>query len=290
MHHETDSLAESMRVKHFIMNRIPSFPPLLPTAFTQVARLTRDPEVPGSKIAALIEDEPFLSTNVLCLANALHFGLAQKVGIVKEAFSRLGGNKFLPLLFAASVAKVASESDRLYDLSAKELWEHLVGTAIGARKLSEALNLNPPEHLFLAALTHDIGKVVLGAIGEVEAEPVISLAMEEKIPFEQAEKRIHGIDHAEVGACLLEAWKLPGCLLDVVRYHHRPEDISGDPQVAYLVHIADAICMMGGVGASLDTLNYMPSPQAMSSLGIGTSFLENILYETLSELMQVSKR
>lgn len=290
MDYGAESLREIPRMKTKVMSRLSSFPPYLPSAFAEVTRLTREPEVSTSTIAELIERDPFLDTNVLCLANALYLGPTQKARTVREAFLKLGSKNVIPLLFAASVAKMVQESDCAYDLSIEDLWEHLVGTAIAARKLAELLKLEPPAYMFLAALTHDIGKIVLGAIDEVEAELIISLAFEENISFEKAEKLVIGIDHAEVGACLLEAWNLPVCLLDVVRYHHRPQELSETSNVVDLVNVADAICMMAGVGASLDTLNYTPSTQAMSRLGIGMGFLDSILYEVLHELMQVSKR
>ena len=35
------------------------------------------------------------------------------------------------------------------------------------------------------------------------------------------EQEVLGIDHAEVGACLLEHWNLPGSLVEAVRWHHQ---------------------------------------------------------------------
>ncbi len=57
--------------------------------------------------------------------------------------------------------------------------------------------------------------------------------------FEVAERLVLGIDHTEVGAALLADWNLPEHIVDIVRWHHQPENCPKDPVVVSLVHAAD---------------------------------------------------
>jgi len=269
-----------------IIARIPSLPPL-PTASTEVIRLVRDPEVPNAKIAQAIEYDPSLTANVLRLANSAYFGFVQKISTVREAIFRLGTNKVFHMVVASTIGKMSQKALRGYDLPPGALWEHLIGTAIGTTRLAKTMTTPQPDHTFTAALMHDVGKIVLGTFVEVKAEDIISLAVDEKIPFEEAELRVLGIDHAEVGACLLEHWNLPAHLVEVVRWHHRPGEYTGDPLAVNLVHVANVTCLMAGVGAGLDAINYRPSSKAMSQLGLTMNSLDNVVYEILNELMEV---
>jgi putative nucleotidyltransferase with HDIG domain len=226
---------------------------------------------------------------VLRLANSAYFGFPRSVSTLRDALFRLGTNKVFQLVVAATVGKMAQQQVRGYDLSGGDLWDHLIGTAIAATKLAEAINLKTPDHTFTAALTHDIGKIVLGTFVEVNAPTIIGLAVEKKVSFERAEQEVLGIDHAEVGACLLEHWNLPASLVEVVRWHHHPENFSGDPLVVNLVHVANVVCLMTGVGAGIDALSYRPSSNAMVQLGIKSDVLETIAYKILNELMEVRK-
>ncbi len=98
------------------------------------------------------------------------------------------------------------------------------------------------------------------------------------------------IDHAEVGALLLERWNLPEDLVDVVRWHHQTEEYRGkDPRATNVVHVANVLCLMAGVGAGLDALSYKPSAHAMEQLGLEIMLLDDIVYEILSELMETRK-
>ena len=279
-----------MNKRQEIIESIAAVPPL-PTASAEVIRMIQDPKVPSGKIAEAIEYDPSLTTNVLRLANSSFFGFHRSVSTVKDALFRLGTNQVFQLVVAATVGKMAQTPVNGYDLSSGDLWDHLVGTAIASLKLAQTLKLEIPSFTFTAALTHDVGKVVLGTFVEVNAELVRELAYEEKMSFEQAERKVLEIDHAEVGALLLEHWNLPEDLVDVVRWHHQPEEYRGKhPRAANVVHVANMLCLMAGVGAGLDALSYKPSPHAMEQLGLEIMLLDDIVYEILSELMETRKR
>jgi putative nucleotidyltransferase with HDIG domain len=212
------------------------------------------------------------------------------VSTVKDALFRLGTNQVFQLVVAATVGKMTQTPVNGYDLSGGDLWDHLVGTAIASTKLAQTLKVKIPSYTFTAALTHDVGKVVLGTFVEVNAESIRQLAYEEKMSFERAERKVLEIDHAEVGALLLERWNLPDYLVDVVRWHHQPENYNGkDPLAANVVHVANALCLMAGVGAGLDALSYKPSPHAMEQLGLDMMLLDDIVYNVLTELMETRK-
>jgi HD-like signal output (HDOD) protein len=272
-----------------IIAGIASVPPL-PSASAEVIRLIRDPRVPSGKIAQAIEYDPSLTTNVLRLANSAFFGFPRSVSTVREALLRLGTNQVFQLVVAATVGKMTKTPVKGYDLSGGDLWDHLVGTALGSVKLGKTLNVPLPPYTFTASLTHDVGKVVLGTFVQVNAESIRELAYRKKLPFEQAEAAVLGIDHAEVGARLLEHWNLPEDIIGVVRWHHQPEHYLGkDPLAANVVHVANAMCLMAGVGAGLDALSYRPSSRAMEQLGLEMMMLDDIVYDILRELMEARK-
>ena len=270
-----------------ILSKIESIP-ALPSASAEVIRLVRDLDTSSSEIARAIEFDPSLTANVLRLANSAYFGFVQSVKTVKDALVRLGRNRIFQMVMATLVKKMANRPVKGYDLASGELWDHLIGTAIGSTRLAEALNLKAPDHTFTAAIMHDVGKIVLGMFVEVDAAPITELAFKEKISFELAEKQILGIDHAEIGALLLEHWNLPQELAEVVRWHHKPEDVPAeDAQVVNLVHVADMLCLMAGIGKGIDGLNYRPSKHVVSQLGLRRKIAEAVVYKIISELDEV---
>jgi putative nucleotidyltransferase with HDIG domain len=275
-----------MSIRAEIIGRIASVP-TLPSASTEVVRLVRDPHSPSAEITRVIEYDPALTTNVLRIANTAPFGAPQSVGTVREAFSRLVPDNGFESVLAEAFGKITEGPMIGYDVKGEDLWDHLIGSAIASTRLAQVLQLSPPEHLFTAALTHDIGKVVLGTFPEIDAYGIIALALRDRVSFEEAERTILGIDHAEVGAFLAEHWGLPGSIVDAVRLHHQPELSLEHPLIVNLVHVADVVCLMAGVGASIDALGYRPSSLALQRLGLQLGVLDRIVYDVLNELLKV---
>jgi HD-like signal output (HDOD) protein len=71
-------------------------------------------------------------------------------------------------------------------------------------------------------LLHDIGQLVLAANLPVDFQAAIGLARDRDIELWRAEMEVLGTDHAEIGACLLAIWGLPGPIVEAVGLHHRP--------------------------------------------------------------------
>ncbi len=220
----------------------------IPTASVELVRLVQEPDAPNSKLAQAIEYDPSLTSNLLRLANSAYFGYSRAVSTVRDAIFLLGRNEIFQLVVASVVGKMTQHSVRGYGLSPSELWDHLMGVAVVSRLLGTALHPKIPSYTFTAGLLHDIGKVVLGTFGEVDPGPILELAEQEQTDLASAERRVLGIDHAEVGARLLESWNLPAYLAEVVRWHHTPEKDPGQAIVSGLVHVSDALCIDAGIG------------------------------------------
>jgi len=99
-----------------------------------------------------------------------------------------------------------------------------------------ARELGKGDDIVVAALLHDIGKLVLGRADARYA----SAALEDVVPEQrvQEERRTYGLDHASLGGLLLSRWGLPSSLEDVVAAHHRSE--ADDEQATY-VRLADMV-------------------------------------------------
>ncbi len=106
---------------------------------------------------------------------------------------------------------------------------------------------------------------------------VLSKMEENNISFLEAEKEVLGFGHAEVGEKVAEKWLLPKKLVEAIGYHHSPELATINPLLVSIVHVADAITMMMGVGLGLDGLSYGLSPMALDNLELDELEFQNII-------------
>ena len=245
--------------------------PSMPAAAIEAIALLQDPDVDVGKLMQTIEYDPGLTSNLLRLANSAYYGGARTISSLRDAIVRLGTKCILQMVVASAASPLIRPALSGYDLPPGELWRHSVAVAVGAEQVAAALGVQTPDQAFTSGLLHDVGKILLGTFMEVDAGPIINLARAEQISFEVAERRVLGIDHAEAGAALLEAWELPETIVRVNRWHHSPEGFAGDPLVVDLVHVADALCLQGAIGAGgADGLHYRPSHEVVERIGLTT--------------------
>jgi HD-like signal output (HDOD) protein len=278
-----------MNQREAIVGKIHSIP-AMPASASAVIGLLKDPDVEMSDLMHAIEYDQGLTSNILRLANSAYFAGPRTVGSLKEALVRLGTNRIFQLVITAAVMPIAHQEIRGYDIPSGKLFEESIAVAVGAEELAVLLNRKPPAHAFTSGLLHDLGKVVLGTFLEINVQPIREMAFSQKISFEVAEACVLGIDHSEAGAMLLEHWELPKNIVEVVRYHHRPEMMEGDRLVVDLVHVADTVAMETGLGAGVDGLNYQPSSEVISRLRIRPAVLETMacrMMEAVEEFRNV---
>jgi len=100
----------------------------------------------------------------------------------------------------------------------------------------------------------------------------------------EAETSILGFNHAEVGAKVGEKWNLPRPLVEAIANHHSPEQATIDPRLTAIIHLADCLTMIMGVGLGVDGLFYPMQESALETLGLPMSTLEELV-SRLTDMM-----
>lgn len=277
-----------MSTKQAILEQIDTVPSLPPAA-TQAIQLLQDDNMNIADLVSVIQHDPAITANLLRICNSVLVRGRSGIGSVRDAVVRLGARRTLELIMTDSIGPLTRRKVKGYDLPAGQLWEHSVAVAIGTQKLAHALDLAIQPNAYTGALLHDVGKCVLGTFLELEVQPVIDYATQAHIPFEEAERHILGVDHAEVGAALLRLWNVPPDIVEIVRWHHEPENATDFTESVCLVHTADLLAMEAGIGTGIDGLNYRPSQAVTERLNLNVHILESVLCEVLTELADVKK-
>ena len=262
-----------------IISDIKSFPSMSGAAL-KVLKLVDDPNSTASEIEEILRYEPSITANILKLTNSAYFGVPTKVASIRQAIVLLGWEKLGKLVMTTCVNAVLDKPVRGYDLSPGELWQHSIAVSVAAELLVKELNIDADNEIFTAALLHDLGKLVLGDYVK-EDFSAIKTAAGEGTPFQAAERRVLGTDHAEVGGRLLELWSFPESLVQAVRWHHEPDSAEEPGAIIDLIHVADVLCLMIGLGVGTEGLQYKPSPAATKRLGLKPRQLELVASQTL---------
>jgi putative nucleotidyltransferase with HDIG domain len=251
--------------------------PMLPASVSEVIAACEDPDVTVGQLSQRILHDQELTASILKLANSALYGLSRRVATVTEAVVLLGFATIKSLAISSHTYRMLNKALPGYGLSRGEIWRHSIAVAMTARRLAVEIHLAPVEEAFIAGLLHDIGKTVLSTYMEIAFDDVMQLVREERVPFAEAEQRLLGFDHAELGARVAQTWNFPPELVEAIRYHHTPALAQLKPRLTHTIHLADTICLMLGIGIGSDGLAYSIDRDTMSLLGYDTPRLERLI-------------
>jgi len=250
--------------------------PSFPKAALQVIAETESSTSSASALAFALAQDQSLSVRVLRLANSAYYGLSRQVSDLQEAVVVLGVRSVKNLALVAITYPLMNRSLDGYCLGPKQMWVHSFGTGVAAQMIAKHSGVPNDDLAFTAGLLHDVGKLALSVWLENRIAPMIALAKKEDLAFDEAERKILGYDHAQVGEYLAESWKLPRRLIDPIRFHHDPNSCSPHNKIVDCVHFADFLTMTLGYGLGGDGLQYKIQEEPMLRLGLTPRILDEL--------------
>jgi len=261
---------------HAIVKEIGKMQPM-PQVANKVLSIVEDPESSLAKLSEVILYDQALTANLLKICNSAYFGLPRKIESVRQGIVYLGMDQVVDLVLLMGGRENLKREQHGYDLREGELWRSAVSSALIARELAEKKGSKNNHLVFTAALLKDIGKVVLSQYVADAFEDINSLVTEKGFSFTEAEKEVIGIDHAQLGGMVAETWKFSPRMVEIIRNHHLSEDTpKGDFEIS-IVHVADSLCMMMGIGVGSDGLAYRFHREAIEHLGFSERDFQEII-------------
>jgi putative nucleotidyltransferase with HDIG domain len=263
-----------------ILDRIDQLTPIPPVAH-RIMALAEDPDSSLSEIADLTVNDPAITANLLKTCNSAYFGLNRKVDSVQEAIALIGLDHVVQLVLLSSVSKNLKKGCEGYGLGEGELWRHAVLSAHVANELAVRYGATKTKHLvFTAALLKDIGKLILGRFFAFAFEQINILVHAKGLSFNDAEKKIIGMNHEELGTRVGEKWRFSEKLIYIIGHHHLSDESARRDLETTLVYLADIICMMMGVCTGADGLSYRFYSGVLKRLDLSEKDLQGIIAET----------
>jgi len=218
--------------------------PPLPAVAVRAIALARDPNVSSDQLVRVVATDAALAARVVSIARSVRYMRREPPRTLDGAIQTVGFQALRRILIAAS-ARAAYRAD---DAIAQTLWEHALATALTADELARLAGEARGGNSFIAALLHDIGKLVLHLS---DNERFVALDHD----AEAREHEIFGVTHDQVGACLAEHWGLEDEVVwAILSHHHAPADVK----LAQRIELADRIACQIGFGCSRDPATVAP--------------------------------
>jgi len=214
--------------------------PALPRVSTELKQILTHPNVTIERIVQVVEQDVAVSAKLLQLVNSAFFGLARDVTDLKTAVSCLGIAVLHDLVLTLEVFRSFRPNEFVSEEYLETFHQHAQLTARIAAAIAQ--QEHSPASVVLAALLHDVGKLVIAERTPQHFARALAQAEHEGRPLFEVEEKLTQISHAEVGAYLLSLWGLPYAVVEAVAHHHHPQRVpqKGLDSIA-IVYIANLL-------------------------------------------------
>ncbi len=268
---------------------IRALPPLPGTA-ARIIEMISDPKADVDELSKVIESDPILAAQIIRWASSALYGCRGEITTVRNAIIRVLGFNFV-LDMALGLAVMAPlKAPQEGPVGTRMFWIHALASTRLMMELAKTMPVElsiRPEETFLVGLLHNIGCPLFGHQFPTEfgylnqlitVNPTLSIYNLETFAF--------GVNHAQIGTWLMEAWAMPKVISDIVYHHHNPFYRGDNYQLNLLTYVNDYLLGQIGIG---DGGNQTCPEEAWAILGLEPAMCFNILDELHEQIESINE-
>lgn len=235
-----------------LVGQLGTLPPV-PRLYRELCDKLQSPDASIADVGRIIETDPAMTAKVLQLVNSAFFGLRRQVSTATQAVTLLGLDTVKSVLLMTGLFAPMEEKRVAHGFSIEMIWKHSVLVGARAQAIAKSIGVSKDiaSDAYTAGLLHDTGELLLAANSPEDYERTHDYAAHNAVLISDAEKKLLGCNHGEIGAYLLGIWGLPDRVVEAVAYHHHPSESAGTSlSPLTVVHAADVLVQdrVEGVG------------------------------------------
>ncbi|MDD2558201.1 MAG: diguanylate cyclase [Desulfuromonas sp.] len=232
-----------MPVKKFIQHSENLTLPTLPAVATLILEELGAEEIDFQTLAQIITADAALTARILKIANSSLFSPVDNIDSIHTALTRLGTTLVTNIALSFVLEHAFNKRSLKSTFDFNYFWRHALTSAVAASLLHSEL-YHDDSNIFISGLLHDIGILIAGSqlpeycdLFKNDADICDNLSGKEHAAF--------GFTHSQLGAEVLQSWKIPPSIALPILYHHDPD--AAPPQyrdTAFVIQVADKIADM----------------------------------------------
>lgn len=238
---ETEELLKDKKLLN-IINTLDHLP-TLPEIYHQLMNLIEQ-DADFEKIVKVIEQDPAISAKVLQVANSAFF--KSHTSSLKRAAVFIGLMTLKDVVVGSAVF-ASFEVPAIGCFNPELIWEHALVTGRWFGELYELLHdSKPPEDVASIGLLHNVGLLLLlQTFPDKFSRLVEEIAANPETDSLVLENEIFGVDHAQLGAYLLNWWNMPYPMIEAALNHNKPLAVpSLNRNNLVILHLADGLARL----------------------------------------------
>ena len=283
---QTKNDPDKTDLKDRILKSVTELPPM-PQVVLKTQELLADSNADAKKIAELIETDQGIATKVLKVANSSYYSMSGQISSISHASVVLGHKILGEVVTLAGAEGLLDGKLPGYGYDSKDLWKHSLAVAFGSKIISNSKHPDLVKEAHMAGLIHDVGRIILDSYIVERKEEIESFMEKEEKTFLDAESLFFGFNHAEIASAVCRKWKFPGSINTAIKFHHQPGNSDGNT-LSYILHVADYIAILSGIGYDSDDVLYEIEEGTMDFLGITHEDVSDIVLQVTESVNKIS--
>ncbi len=261
----------------------------LPSIAVQILQVVEDDNSNADDLLAVIEQDPNIAIQLMKVVNSAYCGIRGGVGDLKMAISLLGTENVRNLALTVSIGEIYNRPTTVGEINPAHLWNHSVCVATLSRNIAKRQHIGNHEEAYLIGLLHDLGLIFVNQfLGKLL--PKIFLLYRTGVDFYEAEKRVLGFDHVQLGAQVALKSGLPNRHVLAIDYHRQPQSCPKEGrELAHAVYVADYLASRYGHNAFESHRQPAPKEQHLTPIGLVNTDLKSLWGELPEKLANVNE-
>ncbi len=236
--------------------------PAAPQVLSRIGQMTQDPRVDLSDFIDLLRCDPALTARIIRIANSPYYCVGSEYSSIEQALARIGMSEIYTIAGFAAVVQMSKQNLRLYGISAAELRENSLLTALIMEALAKSAGTDSQE-AYSAGLLRSMGKIALDGLtytsGLMRSKGDITLVGPRKDKTQNPcyvaescgalaewEVATTGLTNCQAAAFVLGEWRFPAPIIEAIGNQYEPWQSTTNPRLASLLNLSSgAACGLG---------------------------------------------
>jgi HD-like signal output (HDOD) protein len=269
---------------------VASIPPVSQAAF-DVLRMVESNRYAPLQIAAAVARDASLCADVLRVANrGAESDQAKNVVVLEDAVVRIGPERLGELALANS--KLAENTAPLLRwINVDSVWRRSVAAGVAIDLiLAQGDYSHAGEGLFMSAILHPLGRVVLGTLYPEQQQRMTKICDSGGQALEEQEEQAYCLTHGQVLASLLRMWNIPDAICAPIAYafHSYPHVATLEEPLRTKTELLKVAILIGRMAAGdWECCDRLEFPPASLLERLGVHWLSRLVPQTRSDSQKI---
>ena len=220
----------------------------LPEVTKSVLDMLQSNDVDMRTISKIIEKDPVLAFKVLKVINSPLFAIHGKIRSIPQAIMLMGLGKLTNIVLSVSIfSRFWFSKNKDAEAMMEKFWMYSSSTGIVAKEIGKKIHKDEERGIeLIGGLLHQIGKIAMFQFNVPQYKKAIDIVVNEKATDNQAERKIYGFSHLDVGEEMAKKWRLGNEIKNVIANYQQPARTTSDRELAASVGFSGVVCAVNG--------------------------------------------